>query len=74
MEFDFKPSGEHYLTDPTPLDEELEVRDERNELKPLQIMLPDIGKKILGVHIAPDGITKDKFSALMKKVEKWVRT
>ena len=59
MEFDFKPSGEHYLTDPTSLDAVLEVRYERNELQPLQIISPAIVKETLGVQIEPDGNMKD---------------
>ena len=54
------------------MDVSLCVNNEFEQRGNLILIDAHFGMETLGVHIAPNGDTKDEFNALSKKVVKWV--
>ena len=69
--FQFDTNGKWRYQKINEIDQELTVKDDKDETQKLTLVPPDRGKETLGVFLAPDGSNNEMIQELTDKATKW---
>ena len=71
IDFEFNEQGKWRYKQTDEMEAEFTVKDENDNIQPLQVLESNHGQCTLGVVLAPSGDTKDTVEFLRKKTDNW---